>query len=394
MYQITNHKEIALNTCLPYLHDFNGIYELLNITGNRVQSIEDVLWKVLYSLDVDSAEGIWLDYLGKKLQQSRVYAPIIEDAFTFGGTVQQGFGAGKFQSSSRIGSSKLSRSDSNYRSALKAKVIENNTNSSINDIISACKLLYNASIVNVAESYPANIPSIKLYGSKMILDANAPQEMRKLISAGVSLGSISFYQFYNIFKNNAFISYDSILPSGDDWELSFILQPETLSEDSNTAILSQGITWSDPESSIRLYYSPEDGIVFRTSANQYNDNSLTYTTYNDELMQVYVDGGAGVYLAGGEGLIVPNAQTAISITKVGNIWSLYINDNLIAYTESDTELEVAKSDKLFLGVSNGVYYNSGSIYNLALKNLTTDEVILNDPLMSNTIGKNNGVIFI
>ena len=50
--------------------------------------------------------------------------------------------------------------------------------------------------------------------------------------------------------------------------------------------------------------------------------------------------------------------------------------------------------KLFLGLSNNIYYNSGSIYNLLLENKTTNTILLNDSLKTNTIGINNGVRFL
>ena len=70
MLQIDNHEEQALSVVIPYLLQFPEIYGLAQNSGKRAQNIEDVAWELLWDLDVDTAEGIWLDYLGKKVGQS------------------------------------------------------------------------------------------------------------------------------------------------------------------------------------------------------------------------------------------------------------------------------------------------------------------------------------
>lgn len=158
MLQIDNHEEKALSVIIPYLLQFPEIYGMTQNSGIRAQYLEDVAWELLWNLDIDSANGVWLDYLGKKVGQSRTYSPTVEGAFTFGGTTAEGFGAGKFLSSALTGpSTKVARSDSNFKNAIRAKIIENNTDCSLDELINACKLLYNASLVLVNENYPAGI---------------------------------------------------------------------------------------------------------------------------------------------------------------------------------------------------------------------------------------------
>ena len=187
MLQLDNHEDKALEVIVPYLLQIPEIYGLAQNSGKRYQTIEDIAWELLYNLDVESANGIWLDYLGKKVGQSRTYSPVIEGTFTFGGTSDEGFGKGKFRPSSMVGpNTKIARSDANFKNAIRSKIIQNNTDCSLDELKAACKFLYNASLVLITESYPAGISSIDLYGSALYKSVNANSEIKKMMAGGVS----------------------------------------------------------------------------------------------------------------------------------------------------------------------------------------------------------------
>lgn len=394
MFQITNHNEQALATSIPYLLKFPEIYKLLQQSGDRAQVIEDIAWQLLYNLDYNSATGVWLDYIGKKVGQSRLYTKKPENAFTFGGSRAEGFGAGKFISASSIFGSKVARSDYSFRNAIKAKILANSTDASLDELISAIKLLYNAKVVTIKESYPAGIERIDIYGSNILEDLDVVATLKAITTIGVSLGYINYHVLSNLFRNNAFITYNSAIPANDDFELSFIVNPANLSETENTALLSQGANWMDEFAPVRLYYDVEndEGVVFRTAPNIYNDNNTNLTSYNDEEDENYYDSRSGVYLSGGTLLI--NDENTIRVTKTGNVWSLYVNNVMVDTLISDYLLSTPVNTRLFLGASNNKYYNSGAIYNLLLENKTTDTIIINDILKTGTVGINNGVIWI
>lgn len=394
MFQITDHKEQALATSIPYLLKFPEVYKLLEQVGDRTQVIEDIAWELLYNLDYNYAKNTWLDYIGKKVGQSRTYMSKIEDAFTFGGTTAQGFDAGVFKAIKSSQSSRKSRSDYSFRNAIRAKIIENNTDASIDELIKAIKLLYNAKIVTLRESYPAGISRIDMYGSSMLQDLNAKAVIKSFLTAGVSIDYVVYHIFYNLFRNNAFITYNDIIPATNDFELSLIVKPSEISDTENTAILSQGDNWEDQFAPIRLYYDVEndEGFVFRTAPNVYNDNDGGATIYNDGENEPYYDSTSAVYLSGGT--IRINEDNLIKITRVGETWSLYVNNILVDTLTSDYTLGNTEETRLFLGASNSKYYNSGSIYSLFLEDKTENKIIINDPLQVNTIGINNGVIWI
>lgn len=394
MYQIDNHNELALASTIPYLLQFNEIYKLAEQSGDRAQIIENIAWQLLYNLDYENAEGIWLDYIGKKVGQSRIYTPKPVNAFTFGGTTEEGFGAGKFKSPSSIRSTKSARTDYSFRNAIKAKIIQNNTDTSVDELISACKLLFNSKLVKMEEEYPASIKSINVYGSNLIEILDSNEVIKNIIPAGVSLETINFHNYYNYFYNDAFIEYQELIPETDDFELSFIIQPDKIPTDT-IAILSQGMSYAYPHQPVQLYYDPDDGFMFSLSTSYYNDSNIQGTYYEDEDAELYEDSDIGVELSGGADSIVQYEPTSVKITRVGNTFSMYVNGNLIdqktlAYTYKIDQYNI----KLFLGLSNNIYYNSGSIYNLLLENKTTNTILLNDSLKTNTIGINNGVRFL
>ena len=388
MLQIDNHKEYALSDIIPYLLQFPEVYQLAEQSGERYQKIEDIAWQLLYNLDYKNANGVWLDYIGRKVGHDRIYT---QNAFTFGGVREEGFGQGKFKGTASVKSTKVARSDSSFRNAIQAKIIQNNTDTSLDELISACKFLFNASVVRVNEEYPAGISDIRMYGSSLLETTDAQAIIKNALGAGISLHKVTFHKFYNLFKNNAFITYNKIIPETDNFELSFTLTPD-ISPSETFAIFSQNTSFANEYASAECYYDPIEGVVFKTSANLYNDNNNRNTYYVDENGSQYVDGSEDVVLIGGT--LTINEPTSVMIQREGNVWSLYINGALVDYEESPHNMIVGEDVKLYLGIANRYFYNQGSIYNLNLINKTTNEVLINDPLKNKTIGINNGVRFL
>ena len=331
MLQIDNHKEYALSDIIPYLLQFPEVYQLAEQSGERYQKIEDIAWQLLYNLDYKNANGVWLDYIGRKVGQDRIYTPKPQNAFTFGGVREEGFGQGKFKGTASVKSTKVARSDSSFRNAIQAKIIQNNTDTSLDELISACKFLFNASVVRVNEEYPAGISDIRMYGSSLLETTDAQAIIKNALGAGISLHKVTFHKFYNLFKNNAFITYNKIIPETDNFELSFTLTPD-ISPSETFAIFSQNTSFANEYASAECYYDPIEGVVFKTSANLYNDNNNRNTYYVDENGSQYVDGSGDVVLTGGT--LTINEPTSVMIQREGNVWSLYINGALVDYEES------------------------------------------------------------
>ena len=394
MLQIDNHNELALAAIIPYLLQFPEIYKLTESNADRYQIIEDIIWKLLHDLDYNTANGIWLDYIGKKVGQTRIYTPSPVNAFTFGGTRKEGFGAGKFKSITSRQGTKLARADSTFRNAIKAKIVQNNTNATLQDVILGCKLLFNAQYVKVVENYPASVSFVHIYGSELIKTIDAIPVMKTFLPAGVSIGQMVYHNFYNLFKNNAFIEYKPLIPETDDFELSFTVIPDAITG-KRIGLFSQGYSYTAKYQPVQMYYDEDDGVTFYLQPDKYEDSYVNPNYYNDEESTIYEDSDFELKLSSGADTLFENESTNIKVTREGNIFSLYIDGVLKDQQDADFKYLIAQENtKTYLGVSNGIYYNSGSMYNLYLRNKTTDEILINDTLKKETIGKNNGVKFL
>jgi len=388
---IENHEELAQKVIVPYDLQFDVVADLALHSGTRYQYCEDVLWQMLQAFDVDTATDIWLDYLGKKVGISRQYFEAIAGGFTFGGTTDEGFLSGEFLSKRGIGnSSNALRSNAQYRDAIKAKIIQNATICSMSELKNACKLLFNSKLTLVTESYPANIDSIDLYGSNLIETADAYDLCKKMIACGVSLGEVNFHNAVNLFKNDAFIVYNEIIPQSDDFTLELIIKPDQVGA-TETIIFSQGEGYSAQFNIASLSYS-NLGVRFLASPQTWTDGSEAYTDGSE----TYYAGEGAFELIGGT--INVDEANIIKITRTLSgsdyTYKLYVNGAEEDSTITEYSMDNISTTKLYLGSGNETYYNSGSIYDFYIYNNTTSSFILNDSLSGSTTGTNNGVIFL
>lgn len=388
MEKIKNHIELAQQSLTPDISSFKQTRELAKLSGQRAQYIEDALWKILYSLDVDQAYGVWLDYIGKEVGVNRTYYISPDDAFTFDGTSDQGFGAGNFYGVGSGGNNtKLERDDFSFRNAIKAKIIQNSTDCSIDELKKALKLLYNASIVSITESYPAGISEIILRGSSIYEENNASTNIKKLLASCVSLDTVSFIYQSNLFRNNAFISYDSYrIPATDDFTLEFKFTPDFV--DSNPTPLISQATLDATNDIVVISFDDINGLSFTIRPQYYIDESGNF--YVDENNDYYV-ASQSVQLFGGT--VLEKEVNKAKITRVGDTFKLYLND-LEVDMQIQSGVVIDQIPQLLVGSAPSDFYNRGSIYDVMLTNNTTSTVILNDSLRSSTIGNNNGVLFI
>lgn len=391
MKKINNHEELGQKAIVPYNLQFSGVADLAIHSGTRYQSCEDVLWQMLQATDIDTANDIWLDYLGVKVGLSRQYFEAISGGFTFGGTIDEGFLSGEFISARGIGDSSYAlRTNAQYRNAIKSKTIQNNTNCNIYDLKNACKLLFNSSITLVTEDYPAGVDSINMYGSNLIETSDAYDLCKKMLACGVSLGQVNFFSAINLFKNNAFISYDELIPSTDDFTLELIIKPDQVSS-ADTIIFSQSEGYSSVYNLATLSYS-NLGVKFTASPQVWTDGLGIYTDGSE----AYYTGDGSFELIGG--VISESDVNIIKITRTLSgsdyTYKLYVGGLEVDSAVIPYNIENSLTTKLFLGSGDETYYNSGSIYNFYIYNDTLGSFILNDTLSGSTTGINNGVIFI
>ena len=193
MYYIDDYKQQAIDKIIPYLIEFPQIVSIIEDSADRYQAIEDVLWQIANNFKVANSRGIFLNAHAHNEVVDLVYTDKAKDAFTYGTEYPetQAFGTGHFysQASYISGISKDVSEDKLIR-AVQEKIIQNNTNGTIEDFIEAMKLHFNASKVTVYESYPLAI-SLMLAGDKLELSSSGNKEaIKKCLPACVSLNNL------------------------------------------------------------------------------------------------------------------------------------------------------------------------------------------------------------
>lgn len=211
MYYISDYRKKAVTKITPYLIDFNEIVKLIECNSDRYQAIEDLLWKVADNLKVDNARGVFLQALAHNEATNIIYTDMAQDAFTYGTDepLYQSYGSGHYYSqASYISGIKKDISDEKLIRAVKAKIIQNNTNCTVEDLIEGLKLYYNADHVYVYESNPLQV-SIFLVGKNLEISSSQNKEIIKaFLPACVKLNEIFVdTQAFEIFKYNNTPSY-------------------------------------------------------------------------------------------------------------------------------------------------------------------------------------------
>lgn len=193
MYYIDDYRRQAINTIVPYLIEFPQIVSIIENSADRYQAIEDVLWKIANNFKVADSRGVFLNAHAHNEVVDLVYTDKARDAFTYGTEYPetQAFGTGHFYSqASYISGIPKDVSEEKLIRAVQEKIIQNNTNGTIEDFIEAMKLHFNASKVEIYESYPLAI-SLTLSGDKLELSSSGNKEaVKKCLPACVALENL------------------------------------------------------------------------------------------------------------------------------------------------------------------------------------------------------------
>lgn len=193
MYYIDNYRQRAVEKVIPYLIEFPQIVKILELNADRYQAIEDIMWQIANNFELSNARGIFLEALANNEVVDFEYTDKAQDAFTYGTSMPlyQAYGTGHYYSqASYISGIKKTVSEEKTIRAIKSQIIQNNTNASVEDLMEALKLLYNADQVKIFESDPLNL-SIMLIGSQLEISSSGNYEnIKKMLPACVSFNNI------------------------------------------------------------------------------------------------------------------------------------------------------------------------------------------------------------
>ena len=193
MYYIDDYKKQAINKIIPYLIEFPQIVSIIENSADRYQAIEEVLWRIGNNFRVINARGVFLDAMAHNEVVNIVYTDKAKDAFTYGTQepMYQAYGTGHYYSqASYISGIQKTISEEKMIRAIQEKIIQNNTNGTIEDFIESMKLHFNAEQVKIYESNPMNI-SVMLLGPKLELSSSGNQEaIKRCLPACVRLNNL------------------------------------------------------------------------------------------------------------------------------------------------------------------------------------------------------------
>ena len=177
--RIDNHVDLALARLLYQYRILPERYSLdLPVTGKTIQT--SVIGALLAAI-VDQLQHVENELFA--VDNGRMY---------FDGTGSPAEGAQLDGIGQLVGIERNGMTDTAYRMFITAKIAQNNSSGTIEEIIYLVRLLFRAAIIRMTESYPAEInfylPNAQLDSS---LYGIAQDMIRQSLPAGVMLGSIT-----------------------------------------------------------------------------------------------------------------------------------------------------------------------------------------------------------
>lgn len=185
--KITNHVSLALARMLYQYRILPATYTLpLAITGGTIET--SVLGAIIAAL-VDQVQGIENELFA--IDNGRMYF----NGTTFPAEGEQLDGIGDI-----LGIARNGLEDSVYRLFLAAKVAQNNSSGTTEDIIYLVRLLFQAPLIQMFDAYPGEV---NFHLTSAVLDeslySTAEEMVRNALPAGVLLGGISVTSAPSVF---------------------------------------------------------------------------------------------------------------------------------------------------------------------------------------------------
>jgi len=194
VYQTQNVELLANQFC-----DAEMFKSIAKELGKSFDNINDIIEYLIKNTDVYSAEGVWLDIIGKIVGQGREIDKTVKlSFFGFKENSNSAFGEARFwdgsESLSTTGVSILA--DPEYRKVIIARINYNYGDVTLTGITKSISLLFNTNVINIETRYNANISiyigksltsnEINLSNSiDLILRAAGVSILRKLYGANV-----------------------------------------------------------------------------------------------------------------------------------------------------------------------------------------------------------------
>lgn len=367
MYYISNYRKQAIDKIIPYLIQFPQIVSIIEQSADRYQAIEDILWKIANNFKIDDSSGVFLQALAHNENTKIVYTDKADDAFTYGSDNpdKEAYGEGHYYSQfSYISGINKSITDEKTRRAIKAKIIQNNTDCRIEDFIEAIKLYFNATKVGIYESNPLAI-SLMLNGKNLEISSSDNQSIIK----GFLANCVQLKNAYiNPYEYDIFM-YDNNSSYGDT-RYPIVLKETT----SSYQYISQ---------SINLSNTYQEHIKIRN--NYFDDSKVNYICIDAYFPEVQNN--------------MPIMSITNTVSNYSNFITLHINENgnfaskITGYDEEFDSGITAESNKNYtIIIAYSAYNKFNSIYIVPKNILNGEDLSIDTNNILQIIKNNNPVI--
>ena len=183
-----DYKIEALKYVLPYLRTNEDVVAILKAIGATFNNLQDAVNYLLNSLQIHSARGVWLDYIGTEVGAQRdemdfgnyfflYFLHINEEKYFY------------FMSSGLNPQSPLSLTDAEFIQKILAYIGANKSCGTRNECIDIIKTITNATKV-ILTNESQYVTSIKLEGKGLILTKNTITYIQNVLGAGTYIKEI------------------------------------------------------------------------------------------------------------------------------------------------------------------------------------------------------------
>lgn len=294
MYQIQDYRQRAIEKIVPYLIEFPEIVSLVENSADRYQAIEDVLWRIADNFKVADSRGIFLTAHANNEVVNINYTDKADDAFTYADPNNQpasydpqynAYGTGHYysQSSYISGIRKTLTEDKTIRAVL-SQIIQNNTNCTVEDLIEALKLLYNAEHVRILESNPLRV-NVEMVGSAIELSSSGNYEnIKKMLPACVYLANIYIdpltFDIFRYDENSAYGISRYPVRVGDTTDLYNYISNAIKLNKTDHEYIKRDISSSEPDRSTfdssKIITELHGGTAFTTTEGTVEGGTASY----------------------------------------------------------------------------------------------------------------------
>lgn len=185
--ELEDNYSLLQDNTISILKNYPKFLTLLKVIANRLNNLQDCVNYLCENINIDKAEGIWLDYIGWLVGVKRTD---LTDTSAFFCTNAEDVNEEKyFWFANQNQSNNVSLQNEYYRSLIKAKIGYNTSRCTREDNIRNIKNMTFADHVIIDNVEPM-VLDITLYGDNILNMQNMREQIEKLLGDGVGIRNL------------------------------------------------------------------------------------------------------------------------------------------------------------------------------------------------------------